>query len=163
MFVLNSHFFAEILYDFKVEVGASSIPGAKLGAFLTFLGARRLSPQGKLKGKRVYRGRTLFVNDMKKEFSTIEAENQFGDLVGVQLKGDHLFGKDNSDYIFEDEIAFDPQRANPPEENALVAPGIGFVSAYDEGDYFRDNTIQFDGKKHCISLGRYGKFSTTGP
>jgi hypothetical protein len=159
LFVLVSNFFAEILFDFKVEVGASSIPGAKLGAFLTFIGARRLSPQGLMKGKRVFKGRKLVVNDMKRQASTLVAKNQFGDLVGVQLNGEHLLGKDNSDYLFEDEIAFDPQHVRMPETNSVVKPGIGFAGVYVEADYFRDSSIDFDGMKNSISLGRYGTYS----
>jgi hypothetical protein len=123
-----------------------------------------LSPQGVLKGKSIYRGRKLILNDMKKQSSTLVAKNRFGDVVGVQLKGEHLLGKDNSEYVFEDEIDFDPQHVSLTEENPRdVVPGIGFVGAYVEADYVRDNAIVFDGKKRSISLGRYGTFSTIGP
>ena len=36
---------AEILYEFKIDVSKSSIPGAGFGAFLTFIGARILHPK----------------------------------------------------------------------------------------------------------------------
>ena len=35
----------EILYEFRIEVSKSSIPGAGFGAFLTFIGARILHPK----------------------------------------------------------------------------------------------------------------------
>ncbi len=35
----------EILYEFRIEVSKSSIPGAGFGAFLTFIGAKILHPK----------------------------------------------------------------------------------------------------------------------
>jgi hypothetical protein len=145
----------EVLYDFRVEVGASSIPGAKLGAFLTYIGARKLRESAKAKGQEVYKGRCPLINELKR---TVEAKYPVGNTVTVKVTGEHLLGRNSYDYVFADEINNEPPAAQHPEPISRGQPRIGSVGAYVEDDYLRDSSTQFNGKMHSIDLGRYGKY-----
>lgn len=65
--------FSDVLYDFRVFIGPSNIPGAGLGAYLTYKGARVLTSDAVAKGMKgsdVTYSESDYQMDMSQKFST---------------------------------------------------------------------------------------------
>lgn len=94
LLTLPHSFLLDVLFDFQIDVRDSSIPGAGKGAFLTYLGARRLKPACVLLGDQ----------EMKKRASTkeeLQATMPSGHGCTVKICGENLHGNNNSDFWLE--------------------------------------------------------------
>ena len=94
----------ETLYDFAVEVRASDIPGAGLGAFLTYLGARVLRPEAAARSSRLLRGcyvdETSAGDPVIPTRDTATAQTPDGRMMKVTVTGENLHYNDNYRYVF---------------------------------------------------------------
>jgi len=72
------HFSEDVLYDFEVNARQSEIPGGGMGAFLTYLGARKLKPNCRVKGNKKWKvklsGEDLFCDFEKKDLVAVCTE-----------------------------------------------------------------------------------------
>lgn len=158
----------------------SSIPNAGLGAFLTFLGARRLP--------KIQAERAQFLLDSRpyKELKTTKplyALHPDGFGLKLILNGEDLHSPYNNPYLLQALYAVHPKTNRPmkvklahahdlyyeDEVDALKNPKgrqrIGFLGIHDETQYFHEPKRTFSIlKDYCglIDLGRYGPFRKEG-
>ena len=169
-----------MLFDFRVDIRQSNIPNSGYGAFLTFLGARKLKEEAMRRTAHLMDGRVVIYNQ------TVEfLEATIGHIdVSVSLKGKDLHGNSNNSHF---SVTRFPLKATCPdgkEVNVIIGPdvvhddiqglvnrgeinspedGIGFFNNFTEEDYEPDNTVQYCSKScGTIDLGRYGPFLKTG-
>jgi hypothetical protein len=170
----------DTLFDFRINVRPSKIPNSGYGAFLTFLGARKLKEEAKKKSQELLCDR-LYV-----ESATTKAlEATIGHMnMSVVLRGEDLHGNWNN-VLFP--ITRFPLKAiipNGKEVNIKLTPhsihddvkqlrdrkeikpldnGLGHFKIFTEEDYEHDDAIQYCSDDFgIVDLGRYGPFSKYG-
>lgn len=78
-----------------------------------------------------------------------------------RVTGEHLYGKDNLDYLFPEDLEYEPSSDNPNgniySNNNHSEHRIGNLRMHKESDYVPDRRIKFDGRSGSLLLGRYGK------
>ena len=171
----------DYVYDFKIEARPSNIPNAGMGAFLTFIGARRLQQKTRIRATELLDARPY------KELTTMRplvAELPDGFGMGVTLTGAHLHGPYNSTYLLPALKAVNPDTGRkmkvrlansqdvsyyPDELDALKNPNkdgrFGFLGIHHEDHYRCDTKKTFaSAQEGCglIDIGRYGPFRREG-
>ncbi len=171
----------EKLFDFRINIRKSKIPGSGHGAFLTFLGARKLKGESKQRSQDFLKDRIfVYTHTTKPLHAKVGNYN-----VDVKLKGHNLHCNGNIGYFY---ISRFPLRAKDPnsgrEYNVMIGPhsvhediqelrerrevphvdnGLGFLEIFSEDDYESDNETRYSSKEFgAVDIGRYGPFLKTG-
>ena len=161
-----------------MEIGKSSVPGGGYGAFLTFLGARKLNRTFEITAdERLERRNVIYEADTSKPLETQSSEG-FG--VSVSLTGRNLHGNYNSIYwpqtVFSLPAVLDTGNevnvklagknlhydSEEEEEPLPFSKRFGLMDLQVESNYFPDNTSSFSNRNGLIDLGRYGPVVKTG-
>jgi len=146
--------FLDILFDFECTVDESKIPGARFGAFLTFLGARKLDK--KLQEKReAFRAQVEY-----RELPTMKsltARLPGGFHASVSLTGDDLHGNNNSEYFCIQNASSDCGNKEN-HDHPTSGHAIDQFKLFTESDYKQDSSIKFYPASNLLHLGRYGPF-----
>ena len=127
----------------------SRIPGAGLGAFLTFLGARVLRDDVHPVDKSV--SRELLVVNNGKLTMPLEATSRDGFGVSVTLNGATLAGK-TCNTILGDHVHLDGR----------CPKLIGSLGEYNESDFVLVPDIELFSEDCLIDIGRYGPVKKSG-
>jgi hypothetical protein len=174
---------SETLYDFRIEINESKIANAGLGAYLTYMGARKVKPERlKVVGPILMDSLASIAETMV----PLIAEKPGGRTVLVKLKGNNLHGNHNSEYwastadLLDAEIpitaigrnkVFRKQnerlslhgkgiQSHTELENRPLG-GIGLLELYTDSDYVPAPGIVFN-ETLCIDLGVYAPLGITG-
>lgn len=173
-------FFTENLYDFRVNIRQSKIPGdSGFGAFLTFLGARKLKAEAKRLSEQIRQHQMLVEND---GLGFVSLDGVYN--TSVSLVGNDLYGNGNTSHYPKTRFPLEAKMSDDKTIAVKLTPhnihesvqelmnkyevkiqenGLGLLEIFTEEDYENDNTIKFDSKiTGCIDLGRYGPFSQKG-
>ena len=169
----------DIIYQFRIDVKKSGIENAGMGAFLTFLGAKKLKPDAR---KRAFEELNLFETRPHAHCKTkreLEAEHPSGHGMKVTLTGEHLHRQYNNDHPLAPLEGVDPRTGgtfklklaeefdlyDERELEALMYPHygrrVGFHGIHTKDHYEADPTISFSSEyDNCglLNLGRYGPF-----
>ena len=144
----NYAFLIDTIYDLKIVVRESGIPGAGLGAFLTYLGAR------------VLREDVQNVENVSRELLVVNnggltmplmATSRDGFGISVTLNGAMLVGKRCSS-ILGDHVHFDGR----------CPKLIGGHGVYNESDFVLVPEIELFSENCFIDIGRYGPAKKAG-
>jgi len=173
----------EQLFSFRINIRQSGIPDSGYGAFLTFLGARKLKERARILSEKLMKDRLEFEEfyDENEEPPTLEAV--IGDYnVIVTLTGQDLHGNGNCTYfsytrfplkaklydkiqnvfIGPNEVHDDVQALRSRNEIASPENGLGKLKMFTDDDYESDDETQFCSiDQGTIDLGRYGPFLLT--
>lgn len=142
----------EALYDFKIDIRESTIPGGGLGAFLTYLGASVLRKATRDRSKRLLQ-QHVAANDIIDTHNPLEAEID-GRKMSVSLNGNNLNYNDNVMYWpagFATEFARSEKRKKGSFDEGKVkckvykkvkklrqdnhSGGLGFLGIHKKEDY----------------------------
>lgn len=170
-----------MLYDFLVTVSESKIPGAGLGAYLTYLGARALRSEKKAKYRQLLGESISVYSNM---FDPLKARGEDGRTTLVRLTGEHLLSPFNC--LYQPSTSIPLEARIPSDASASVFPrcsvnvklsgqgiqfhheminrpenGIGFLGLNDNSDFISVPGRQFH-LRSCIDLGAYGPLRLTG-
>ncbi len=173
--------YKEILFDFRINIRKSNIPNSGSGAFLTFLGARKLKEEAKQKSINILMGRIYVESDTTKSLQA-----KIGNYnLAVTLKGHDLHGNGNNNHftctrfplqardpgngheysvkIGPHEIHEDIQNLRDRKEIPFPKNGLGFLQMFTEKDYEDDDEIKYNSDQFGnVDIGRYGPFLKTG-
>lgn len=154
--------FLDTIYDLKIQVKQSEIPGAGMGAFLTFEGARLLKEELRTVAAKTREERIFHETDTTKP---LEAAYPGGYGVAVKLTGKNLHGNNNIHYWPEEALdawkakrASDDLDSDDEEEspNTVGAKRIGHLGIHTENDYISDPSIELTSVNFSVELGLYG-------
>lgn len=186
-------YFLEIatIYSFRAFAAKSKLPGAGMGAYIEFMGVKRLN---KTSDER--RLRLLYQLDHYESLTKqpLQAHpSKYGSGVTVFLKGNDLHGNRNQDFQLKQLKAVIPKNAlrkksilrmkneftvrikseedlqlnieydaNYVHDDSPLHP-IGHLRVQTDCDYYLDHsTTEYDSNLNCIDLGRYGPFQKGG-
>lgn len=154
----------DVLHDFLITVEQSEIaPGAGLGAFLKYLGARELKAERRDIGIDALEDYEPFVSETN---GTLQARTPGGYGLSVSLTGENLHGNDNRLYWPKAmKKAYDAGEDFDRKELACqraLPEGIGFLGMHLESHYRAAPKTEFSSQGTCIPLGSYGPFQKEG-
>ncbi|GKY98086.1 hypothetical protein MPSEU_000766500 [Mayamaea pseudoterrestris] len=133
------------MYDFLITVKPSKIANGGYGAFLKYVGARRLIKNAYERGRRAMKEYKLCETEDTE--AVLQAVSATGHGVAVKLTGDCL-EHSNSTYIHK-------EHNTPPPS---IQNGIGLLGMFTEDDYEAAPNVTFETTTYCVSLGCYGPF-----
>jgi len=165
-----------MLYDFQIDIRESTIPNAGNGAFLTYLGARKLKKQAAIRSERLLKQHVI---EGMAETEPMTAILPGGLGIGVTVTGQNLYRNDNNRYWskirskFLSEHSQNDTVSSAFDENSVqcgihqevlklrseVEDGkrIGFLGIHSESDYVEANDVLFwSGPESMFEVGRYG-------
>ena len=160
-----------------IEIRTSNIPNSGYGAFLTFLGARRLNTESTRRSELLLDSHVYYDPLTKTPLDAIMPD---GTELSVTLSGENIHGNGNSSYWLPHNLCtdgailpcgkdvkvtikqFDFQNYQPliNKEN-----GIGFMGSHQPKDYVYDNNATFSSYNNgcgLVDLGLYGPFKKDG-
>ncbi len=166
----------ETLYDFQLDIRESTIPNAGNGAYLTFLGARKLTKQAATRSERLLKQHVI--EDMT-DLEPLTAKLPGGLGIGVTVTGRNLYGNDNNQYWSKNrsQLFFEHCQngtISPELDENLVqceihrevlklrskvedGKRIGFLGIHSESDYVEsDDELFWSGPESMFEIGRYG-------
>lgn len=121
-----------------MHVAPSKIPGGGNGAFLTFVGGRRLTKKARERGRAELEKRVLRDVETK---GTLTARLPSGYNYAVKLRGENLHGNNNNDFWPMDEtVDVDNAGAGYLKPKPF---GIGHLGIHSISDYRDDPSIEF--------------------
>lgn len=170
----------ETLFDFRINIRESKIANSGYGAFLTFLGARKLKEEARKKSIDFLKDRIYVESDTTKNLQAKDGNfNMSVKLMGSDLHGNgdsnfftftrfpllakDLNGKEYSVKIGPHHIHEDIKELRKRKEMPFPENGLGLLCMFSDGDFESDNETKYSSEEFgIIDIGRYGPFLKTG-